>query len=330
MRKKWISISLLCATLLFSLHTKLYSQACCTGGAPLSSSLGIKSYAKNNLVVDFSYDFNFMDKLYAGSTRLKDSLRERTTNSAILRLSYAIDERWTITTVLPYVWQEQTVRSTAGNTTQSAEGIGDIVLLGQYSLLQDNRNQVILALGPKFPTGSTSRRDSEFDILLPPDLQPGTGSWDGIGAVSISSSGLFKRPTLNLNSLFSYRYSFEVGRYDGQQEYRFGNEFVLNIGVSDSFLLGKWIFNPGLQYKFRHTQEDENNGSEFPNTGGSWMYLVPSLDIQLSPSLYLHSNFEIPIRNDVVGTQLVTSYKGNVGINYTINLKPNKTLKLDK
>lgn len=297
-----------------------FSQACCTGGAPLSSSLGIKSYAENSLIIDFSYDYNQLDKLYAGSNKLDDSNRERTTKSALFRLSYPISEKWTITTIIPYVWQEQTVFSNFGNTTQSANGMGDIVLLGQYTLHQSKKHQVLVAAGPKFPTGSVYKRDNEFDLLLPPDLQPGTGSWDGIGAVSYSHFGLF-RPTLTLYTLLSYRYSFEVGRYDGGQEYRFGNETVLNIGLSDSFVVGSKILNAGLQYKLRHTQKDENNGSDFPNTGGTWMYLVPNVEVQLSPKINLHANFEIPIHTDVVGTQLVTSYRGNIGLNYTINLK---------
>ena len=297
-----------------------FSQACCTGGAPLSSSLGIKSYEENTLIIDFSYDHNKLDKLYSGSNKLDDSNRERITKSALLRISYPISDKWTITAILPYVWQEQTVFSSFGNTKQSANGMGDIVLLGQYTLHQSTKHQVLVAAGPKFPTGTVYKRDNEFGLLLPPDLQPGTGSWDGIGAVSYSHFGLF-RPTLSLYTLLSYRYSFEVGRYDGGQEYRFGDETVLNIGLSDSFVLGSKVLNAGLQYKLRHTQEDENNGSDFPNTGGTWMYLVPNLDIQLSPKITLHANFEIPIHTDVVGTQLVTSYRGNIGLNYTINLK---------
>ena len=325
MKTKRINILLL-ILLIFGSPSFIYSQACCTGGAPLSSNLGIVHYKPNQLVVDLSYDYNKINKLYAGSTKLDDNQRERITKSSILRLSYALTNRFSLTAILPYVWQEQTVRSVVGSNRQAANGIGDFVLLGQYSLIQSRNNQLIVAAGPKFPTGSTSKRGNEFDILLPPDLQPGTGSWDGIGAISYVRSG-FSRPTLSLISLVSYRYSFEVGRYDGQQKYRFGNELAINIGASDSFNLGKHVIKPSLQYRFRHTQKDENNGSEFPNTGGSWMYLVPAVNIQLSPSLQVHSNVEIPIHANVVGTQLITSFKGNIGLNYTINFKKAKYLK---
>ncbi|NOU58563.1 transporter [Marinifilum caeruleilacunae] len=320
MNKYLLSLVVLCIVSNLRTNNPAFSQACCTGGAPLSSNLGIKSYTENALIIDLSYDYNKLDQLYAGSNRLDDSNRERITRSALLRISYPLSKKWTITSILPYVWQEQTVFSSVGNTKQSANGIGDIVLLGQYTLHNSKKHQVLLAAGPKFPTGTVYKRDSEFGLLLPPDLQPGTGSWDGIGALSYSHFGLF-RPTLSLHSLLSYRYSFEVGRYNGGQEYRFGNETIVNLGLSDSFVIGNKILNAGLQYKLRHTQQDENNGSNFPNTGGTWMYLVPNLDLQVSPKVKLHANFEMPIHTDVTGTQLVTSYRANIGLNYTINLK---------
>jgi len=300
----------------------IFSQACCTGGAPLSSNLGIKSYADKSITIDLSYDFNKMDQLFTGSSKLDDSNRERTSKSTILRFSYALNEKWVITTIIPYVWQNQTVFSDTGNTNQSSDGIGDIVVLGQYTVFQNNKHQLITAIGPKFPSGSVYKRDNEFDFLLPPDLQVGTGSYDVIGAISYSRHGII-RTTLSTNAQISYRYSFEVGRYDGGQKYRFGNELILNLGFTDSFLLAKKVVNPGILFKYRHTQKDENNGNKFPNTGGSWMYLVPSLNIRLTPNLMVHSNFEIPIYTDVIGTQLVTSYRGNIGINYTLNFLSN-------
>ena len=307
---------LACALQLPSNNT--FSQACCTGGIPLSSSLGIKAYPEKSFVIDLSYDINKMDQLFSGNSKLDDSNRERTTNSTFLRFSYALNKKWAISTIIPYVWQKQTVFSSAGNTSQSSNGVGDVVLLGQYTVLQNNKEQLITAIGPKFPTGSVYKRDKEFEILLPPDLQPGTGSYDIISAISYSRHGIV-RPTLRANAQISFRYSFDVGRYDGGQKYRFGNELVLNLGFTDSFLLAKKVFNPGILLKYRHTQEDENNGNKFPNTGGSLLYLVPSLDIQITPNLNLYSNLEIPVYTDVIGTQLVTSYRGKVGINYTLN-----------
>lgn len=312
---------LACAFQLPSNNT--FSQACCTGGIPLSSSLGIKTYPEKSFVIDLSYDINKMDQLYSGTHRLDDSNRKRITKSSILRFTYALNKKWTITTILPYVWQDQTVYSAAGNTSQSSNGIGDIVILGQYTLIQNKQDQFIAAIGPKFPTGSVYKRDKQFEILLPPDLQPGSGSYDIIGAISYSKLGIIK-PTLRANAQVSYRYSFEVGRYGGGQKYRFGNELILNLGFTDSFVLAKKVVNPAVFFKYRHTQEDENNDAIFPNTGGSLMYLVPSLDIKITPNLNIHSNLEIPIYTDVVGTQLVTSYRGKFGINYTLNFLSKK------
>jgi len=202
-----------------------------------------------------------------------------------------------------------------------------LVILAQRTLINNHKHQLLIAAGPKLPTGSTSKKDDEFGILLAPDLQPGTGSWDGIGALSYSRFGLFT-PTTNVFSLLTYRYSFEQDRNDGQQKYRFGNELTFNLGVSHSFQVKSWSINPSLHYRFRSSESDTNDGFDFPNTGGKWMYLVPGIRINSGKGVIIHSSVEIPIRTDVTGTQLVTSQKWNIGITYPINFNRDKAFRL--
>jgi len=308
-------------------QNKLLGQACCTGGAPISTNLGVQNYQANHLVIDVSYDYNSLRDLYAASKNLHDSRRTRTIKTMFLRNSYGINESWSISVILPYLWQEQIVRTDFGRTRQNSEGIGDVVLLALRSLINDNKHQLIIAAGSKLPTGSISKKDDEFGILIAPDLQPGTGSWDGIGALSYSRFGIFTKKT-NLFALFSYRYSFEQNRNDGQQKYRFGNELAINLGLNHSFLLKTWSINPSLHYRYRNSQADQNNGFDFPNTGGDWMYIVPGIELNSGKGLIIHSSVEIPIHTDVRGTQLVTSQKWNFGITYPINFKKNKAFKL--
>jgi len=308
-------------------QSKLLAQACCTGGAPISTNLGVQDYQANQLVLDFTYDFNSLRDLYAGSQNLNDSRRTRTIKTLFLRSSYGINEKWSLSVILPYLWQEQIIRSDFGRINQSTEGIGDLVILAQRTLINNHKHQLLIAAGPKLPTGSISQKDDEFGILLAPDLQPGTGSWDGIGALSYSRFGLFT-PTSNVFGLLTYRYSFEQDRNDGQQKYRFGNELTLNLGISHSFPLKTWSINPSLHYRYRNSQSDKNDGFDFPNTGGEWMYLVPGLRINSPKGVIIHSSVEIPLHTDVTGTQLVTSKKWNIGITYPINFKKDKAFRL--
>lgn len=308
-------------------RSKLFAQACCTGGAPISTNLGIQSYSSKQLAIDLSYDYNSLRDLYAASRNLHDSRRTRDIKSLFLRGSYAINDKWSFSIILPYLWQKQVVRSNFGRSKQSTEGIGDVVILAQRTLINNHKHQLLIAAGPKFPTGSISKKDKEFGILLAPDLQPGTGSFDGIGALSYSRFGIISRAS-SAFALITYRYSFEQNRNSGQEKYRFGNEFALNIGLAHSISLNKWSLSPSLHYRFRKSGKDVNNGFDFPNTGGEWMYLVPGFRLNSAKGLVIHSSIEIPIHTNVTGTQLVTSQKWQIGITYPISLKRDKAFRL--
>jgi hypothetical protein len=312
-----VLILLLCA------KTKLFAQACCTGGAPISSNLGVQNYSSKQLSIDLSYDYNSLRDLYAESRNLHDSRRTRDIKTLFLRTSYAINDKWSFSVILPYLWQEQIVRSDFGRSTQSSEGIGDLVILAQRSLINNHKQQLLIAAGPKLPTGSISKKDSEFNIPLAPDMQPGTGSLDGIAALSYSRFGIITQ-TSSAFALITYRYSFAQNRNSGQEKYRFGNELTLNLGLAHSFPLKKWSLSPSLHYRYRKSEADDNDGFDFPNTGGEWMYLVPGFRLNSEQGLTIHSSIEIPIHTDVVGTQLVTSKKWQFGITYPINLKRDK------
>jgi len=318
---------LLIFILLLLSQAQLFAQACCTGGAPISTNLGIQSYSAKQLTLDINYDFNSLRDLYAASRNLNDSRRTRDIKSLFLRASYAINDKWSFSVILPYLWQEQAVRSDFGRSKQSTEGFGDLVILAQRSLINNHRHQLLIAAGPKFPTGSISKKDDEFDILLAPDLQPGTGSYDGIGALSYSRFGIISQTT-NAFALLTYRYSFEQNRNSGQAKYRFGNELALNIGLSHNIRLKKWSLSPSLHYRYRKSRKDVNNGFDFPNTGGQWMYLVPGVRLRSAKGFLVHSSMEIPIHTDVVGTQLVTSHKWQIRITYPLSFKRDKTFRL--
>jgi len=323
---RYLCIFLILILLLIG-KTRVFAQACCTGSAPISTNLGIQNYASKQLAVDLSYDYNSLRDLYAASQNLHDSRRTRNIKSLFLRTSYAINDKWSFSVILPYLWQEQIVRSDFGRSSQSTEGFGDLVILAQRSLINNHKHQLLIAAGPKFPTGSISKKDDEFGILLAPDLQPGTGSFDGIGALSYSHYGILSHAS-SAFALITFRYSFEQNRNTAQEKYRFGNEFALNIGLAHSIPLRKWSLNPSLHYRFRKSGKDVNNGFDFPNTGGEWMYLVPGIRLNSAKGLIIHSSIEVPIHTDVIGTQLVTSLKWQVGVTYPINLKRDKAFKL--
>ena len=61
-----------------------FSQTCCSGGVPLSNNLGLPNDGKGTLLIGLSYDYNNLNTLNAGSSKLDDDSRLRVTNSVLL------------------------------------------------------------------------------------------------------------------------------------------------------------------------------------------------------------------------------------------------------
>ncbi len=291
------------------------AQACCSGGTPLSSNLGIQAVQGNTLQVQLSYNYNTQKTLVSGTKVLQDNNRIRNTHSVILRSSYGISERFSVTGLFSLIRQEEEVKTQFGSNYKMAQGIGDMVLMMQYQVVSKNDQYFIVAGGVKLPTGATDRLDTELGIPLNPDLQPGTGAWDLLYGLSYSANHVFK-PNLTFLVVSTLRLTTAAQRYNGLQLYEFGNEFQTLFGFKDSYFAKKWIINPSLMLRYRITQFDKINNVESLITGGQWVHLVPEIDFDVSPEFGFGISGEVPLYRNLHGTQLTTSYILKFTLNY--------------
>ena len=65
----------------------------------------------------------------------------------------------------------------------SADGVGDLLLFGQYRFLRQAGNELAFLFGVKTPTGKTDDLTSEGE-LFDAEFQPGSGSWDGLAGLA--------------------------------------------------------------------------------------------------------------------------------------------------
>jgi hypothetical protein len=292
------------------------AQACCSGGTPLSSNLGIQAVQGNALQLQLSYNYNTQKTLISGSTVLDDNNRVRNTHSVILRSSYGISENFSVTGLFSWIQQEEIVATVFGTENyQKAQGLGDIVLMMQYQVVEKKDQYFILAGGVKMPTGATDHVDSELGIPLNPDLQPGTGAWDILFGLNYSANHVFK-PNLTFLAISTLRLTTPSERFNGQLLYEFGDEFQILTGFKDSYFVKKWIIDPALMLRYRITNFDKTNDIETPNTGGQWLHLVPSIDFDITTEFGLGVSGEIPLYRNLKGTQLTTSYILKVTLDY--------------
>jgi len=298
------------------------AQTCCSGGVPLSNNLGLPNEGRGVLLLGINYDYNNLNTLNSGSDKLDDDSRKRVTNSVLLNLGYAFTDNLSAETLFTWVNQSRKISQFGNENFTETSGIGDAVFLLKYAIpnVFGPSSQLNLGLGTKAPLGKSDIKTNQ-GIQLTADLQPGSGAWDGLGWMSFSK-GVGFRPSATVSASFTYRLTGKNNSYLSDTAiYEFGNALQANLGYTDQFLLFNTIVNPALIFKYRKAGIDKIDNSNIPNTGGEWIFVRPEVSIQLSPSIALHTRFELPIYSYVDGTQLTPISRLTVGLSFKLNKK---------
>lgn len=299
----------------------LFGQACCSGGTPLAGNIGLRPLRMGNIFIDLTYDYNTQQSLLAGSEILNDDRRERNTHAVLFRGGYALTDHLALSGIISWINEKENVDLLSGGINRfSATGIGDAIALVQYEPVKWRNKNLVFGTGVKFPLGRTDIADEETGLLLNPDLQPGSGSWDWILGVHFQQQHIFK-DNLTLISSITARFNSEADRFGGQQPYQFGRELRVNLGVRDRYLIGRVLLDPSIMLLYRRTEMDQVNDSPVPNTGGNWIHLLPSLNWQVSTSFSVGASVEIPLYRDLMGTQLTTTRRMTLTIAYQLGQK---------
>lgn len=319
-------------TIFLWITLNLKAQTCCSGGVPIAANVGLPAGDKGTLQLTLNYDLNVLKTLKDGSRELKDRLRERKTQSVLLGASYGFTDRISVDGFISHVTQERII-TPAGLPVDHVEtnGIGDAVFLFKYKLTNPRKQstQLVAGLGVKLPTGSSDLRNN--GITLNADLQPGSGAWDGILWGNFIQNIKF-RPTMNFISTVTFRITGANDDYFGSQIYELGDELQIRAGVSDRITIKNLIFDPSLSFRYRMARQDINDGTDLPNTGGDWVFIIPALSYNIGPDFSLNATAELPVFARVDGTQLSPSFRVNFGLFYKLNLGGPKNydiLKLD-
>ncbi len=306
-----------------ALFSLTQAQTCCSGGIPLSNSLGLEPTEKGTLQIALNYDYNNLNTLNFESEKLNDNARLRITHSALMNVGYAITNNFSVEGLFSWVNQRRKISQFGNVDLDQSSGIGDAVVLFKYHFKNTlgKNTELSLGLGSKIPLGSSTEKD-ENGIVLNADLQPGSNAWDIIYLSSFSKRFNF-RPTFTLSSRIIYRSTGTNNSYFGNSTYKFGNEFQAFINFSDQFVFLKTLTNPSISLKYRNAKQDKIGGFNLNNTGGNWVFIIPNFTINLTPNLVFSTKAELPIYSKVDGTQLTPTYRITTGILITLAKKEN-------
>ena len=300
----------------------LTAQACCTAGTPLMSSLDVTATPPGIWRISLTYHYNFLDDVVSGSQKI-EGIRQRLSQSLLADISYGLNRRLSFTALLSFIQQTRSLKQP--NSAQSLEkvatrGVGDMLFLVKYNIIPldiFSQTQVSAGLGIKAPTGESTLKTGQ--ILLPADMQPGTGSWDAV-LWAYYFKGFLPFSKWNYFSNLTYRLNGNNDRYqlsEVNSGYRFGNELLATVGTSVST---DSLLSFSLLVRYRNTQADHLAESTVPNTGGHWVYVQPGVNVNFE-TVSLRLSGSIPIYRRLTGTQLTTSYTLSFGLFYSRAIK---------
>lgn len=296
-------------TLIVTLLTAipLSAQTCSCAGAPLLSSQTSGTSSAGNLLFGITYDYHDISSIYTGNSRLDDETVTRTTQSVLLEANYGITDRLSISSTFSFVSKNRTtgLHTSSGGTPVTTNGIGDGVFLLRYIIHPQSiwsPYHIAVGAGTKVPFGTTSL--TRNGLAMNADMQPGTGAWDGV-LWSYVSTGFSAGSTHSLFISNSYRHTGSNERFSSTDNYRFGNELIVNLGFFDQLVDNLSYM---LTLRFRSTSSDQLNQNIMPNTGGKWLNIVPDLNYSFSENISVRLSGQIPIYQYLNGTQPTTSF----------------------
>lgn len=258
------------------------SSACsvCLAGDPFLDAQGTTVQQRGTLSASFQVrGWEKKSGLLPGEAEPGEQGFERNTSQRLdLFVSWTPFDRVTFTLDLPWAFNAITEYEGDQKSTSRLSGFGDLSLAASGVLW---RNRPVLPstwlegrVFLKFPSGASSVR---VDGARDPHLQPGTGSWD----VGFGLAGVHKLEWGSLYTSVFYRVNTE-----GSLSYEYGDVLLANaaLQVPLGHALGLAAldrFTPGFELNFRYAQHDEFEGESYADSGGSVLYLTPSLRVRL-------------------------------------------------
>ncbi len=259
------------------------------------------------------------DTLKAGTETIVDPRAQSlTTFEEDATFVYGATRDLTLGLSFPIIERRLRFDDTAGERrTITADGPGDLSVVGVYRFfrrdVERGTTQFSVLGGLKLPSGATDLQDANLPRLtgrpgtrLPPSLQPGSGSVDGIVGVA----GFH-----NMDRLSFYGDVQGKLNAEGAQDFRAGNSVFYDLSA-DYVLLSERNLFAVLELNGVSTSRAEQAGRTVKDSGGQLLFISPGIEYLPRPNLILEGAVQVPIYRDLNGRQLAPDWSVVVGLRY--------------
>ncbi len=305
---------LLCIILIALYNTLAYGQTCCSAGAPINAAFGIINNGNNQLILNLDYTFVNVNRLVSDSEILQNDPRNRSGQYILLKAGYSISDRWSISSIIPYISQSRNTFS----QSESNHGIGDISILGQYEIIPQ---KLSFGAGIQLPSGNTKGTNSS-GLISSPDMQSGSGTWDFIATIQWTENH-FLIPNLQQNFSFAAKYNGTNNNFGDPQgvlgrQFKFGDEYSSKINWSYLLLLGDWFVIPNIGLNYNYNTRNKEQGTDASNSGGHWINLPLGIQFQPEEKFIFGAKAMLPIIQKLNGLQITTKFSFGFSITYLL------------
>lgn len=228
-----------------------------------------------------------------------------------------ISNRLVVGAGVPFLDKAMKLTRDGARLTLATRGFGDLSLFGKVQLFQRDRpkktTRITFKGTVKLPTGDHTETD-EAGVPLPRSLQLGTGTVD-ISAGMILTHVVDR---VGVNADVIYGLKGETGGF------AFGDALSYDIAFGYRFFPAVYETYPSpyatvyLELNGRHTGKNRSGGVDVVDSGGHTLLLSPGVQYIPRGNLILEASLQIPVRQQLGGTQLGTDYVFRGGVRWLI------------
>lgn len=282
-----------------------YEDFCDACGCSASGGgMGFSSMINQNFVgVRYFYQsYSSRDGIFNNSPWIDENF-----NTVQLWARIPVVKNFQVSALVPYHFNNREL--TTG--TQSIEGMGDITVLGMYTLYQTSKDSTVFThtlqagAGVKAPVG---KYDSANNGSVNPSFQLGTGSWDYL----VAAEYVVKLKKLGLNTMLNY-----IFKTENKDEYQFGNQFNYAATIFYVAETDKFTFVPQAGLAGEAYAANRQFGEELPGTKGDIMFSKIGLEAGKG-KFSAGMNAMIPINQNLTGGKVEANYRWSVNFNYSL------------
>lgn len=274
------------------------------GCSASGGSMGFSSMLNANFVGVryFNQSYSSNDKLYTNSI-----WRDENFNTVQVWARIPVMKNVQLSVLAPYHFNS---RETAKGK-QSISGMGDLTVLGMYTVYQTKKDSTFLTHslqfggGVKLPTG---KYDAFNNGSVNPSFQLGTGSWDYI----IASEYAVKRNNFGLNMMLNY-----IIKTENQKNYRFGNQW--NYAGTFFYLWEKEKYSivPQMGLAGENYADNFQHGIRVRNTAGDVLFGKVGFEIGRDKFSF-GANTMLPLLQNLTGGRVEANYRWSLNFNYSL------------